>query len=191
MTKKIIQETSQTEIKPFVNIRQFTLAAGVNENGPEIDAIRRYVKTKDESVISKYIKSGKIVAMDEKHNIIVDAGLEELAKSMSGERATTPDINYGLLGTGTPDVAANRTQLVTESFRKVAASRSHDKNIIYIDLFFDAADCSGTYTEFGNVIDGTASANTGTLFSYIATGGWVKTASQSLFISCEYHLNNA
>lgn len=191
MTKKTIKKSTQTEIGGFVNIRQFTLAAGVDQDGQEVEAIRQYVQTKDEAHIKPFIDSGKIVEVSEKHNIIVDVGLEELAKGLSGERATVPAINYGLLGTGTPAVVAGATQLVAESYRKVAASRSHDGNIVYADFFYAAADCNGTYTEFGNVIDGTATVNTGYLFSYIATGGWVKTASQSLFISCEYHLNNA
>jgi len=187
----MLKKDTQSEIKPFVNIRQFTLAAGVSENGNEVKAIREYVKTKDVTKIQSLIDTGKIVESSEKHNLIVDAGLTELAQSISGERTTSPDIDYGLLGTGTPNVVAGATQLVTEAYRKVAASRSHDGNIVYIDFFYAAADCNGTYTEFANVIDGTASANTGILFSYIATGGWVKSASQSLFISCEYHLNNA
>ena len=186
-----IKQETQTEIKSFVNIRQFVLAAAVKENGAEVKAIRQYVKTKDISLIQAHIDSGKIIEKTEQHNIIVTAGLTELAKALAYVRTTAPAINYGLLGTGTPNVIPGATQLVTESYRKLASSRSNDGNIVYIDFFFAAADCNGTYSEFGNVIDGAAGANTGTLFSYIATGGWVKTSAQSLFVSCEYHLNNA
>ncbi len=185
-----LKETIQEDLKGFVNIRQFSLAAGVKENGPEVKAIKEYVKTKDISKIQAHLDSGKIIEMNEKHNIIVNLGLEELIKSITNERTTAPYINYCLLGTGTPNAVPGSTKLVNETFRRLAMSRSHDHNVAYIDVFIAAADCANTtYTEFGNVIDGTSTKDTGILFSYIATGGWVKT--QSLFISCEYHLNNA
>ncbi|PKM88303.1 hypothetical protein CVU83_01900 [Candidatus Falkowbacteria bacterium HGW-Falkowbacteria-2] len=189
-----IKKENKTDLKNFVNIRQFTLAPGVQENGPEVKAIRKYIKSKDYSEIESYIESGRIIEMTEEHNIIVDTGLEEQAKSQSGERATSPSINYGILCVS-PSPTPGATSVIgdiTEGFRKLASSRSHDKNVSYIDFFFAAADCSGTYTRFANVIDGTASANSGILFSYIANSpSWVKTTAQSLFISCEYHNNNA
>jgi len=193
MPEKIIKKESKTDEKVSVNIRTFSLAKGVKENGPEVAAIREFIKSKgkDRSKIDPLLKSKKILAEDEKHNIIVDAGLAEYAKALAGQRAIVPVINYGLLGTGTPNVVPGATQLVSEQYRKLYSSHSNDGNIAYIDFFFAAGEFTGTATEFGNVIDGTASADTGTLHSYIATGGWAKTAPQSLFVSCEYHINNA
>ena len=188
---EVIKNEQQADLKNTVNIRQFTLAPSVKENGAEVKAIREYVKTKDISLIQKHLDSGKIIEISEDHNIIVTAGLTQLAMGLTGERATAPIINYGVLGTGTPNPVAGQTQLVAEAFRKLASSKSHSNNTVYVDFFFAAADCNGTYTEFGNVIDGAAGANTGTLFSSIATGGWVKSSAQSLFISCQYNINNA
>lgn len=123
----------------------------------------------------------------EKHNIIVTVGRAVLAELLSGGTTYTGEINYGALGTAVAPVPADSdTQLGTEVFRKLVASQTFEDNVAYIDFFYTTGDCNGTYTEFGNFIDGTASADSGQLFSYIATGDWVKSASESLFVSCEY-----
>lgn len=123
----------------------------------------------------------------EKHNIIVTVGRAVLAELLSGGATYTGEINYGALGTGVAPAPANSdTQLSNEVFRKLAASQTFSDNIAYIDFFYTASDTDGTYTEFGNFIDGGAGANTGQLFSYIATGNWVKSSSESLFVSCQY-----
>jgi hypothetical protein len=125
----------------------------------------------------------------EQHNIIVTAGFNVLARLLAGDTTYSGEINYGALGTKvSPVPVLGDTTLGTEAYRKLVASQSADTNIAYIDFFYAAGDCNGTYTEFGNFIDGTAAADSGQLFSYIATGGWVKTALESLFVSCEYTL---
>jgi len=126
----------------------------------------------------------------EKHNIIVTVGRSVLAQLLAGETTYSGEINYGALGTEVAPVPANSdTQLGTEVFRKLVASQSYEDNVCYLDFFYTAGDCDGTYTEFGNFIDGEAGADTGQLFSYIATGGWVKSNTESLFISCEYTIS--
>ncbi|MDD5527779.1 MAG: hypothetical protein PHO56_02265 [Patescibacteria group bacterium] len=191
---EVIKKKTQEDVKNLANIKQFILAEGVQENGPEVKAIRKFVKSGDIADIQEYIDSGKIVQMEKQHNIIVDTGLEQMAMSQSGERATSPNINYGILGTHVTPTPLPSSVIgdITEGFRKIASSRSHDANVSYIDFFFTAADCNGTYTQFANVIDGTGTPGSGILWSYIAPSpAWVKTNAQSLFISCEYHNNNA
>lgn len=123
----------------------------------------------------------------EKHNIIVTVGRAVLAERLAGGTTYSGEINYGALGTGVaPSPANGDTTLDTEAFRKLAASQTFSDNIAYVDFFYTASDTSGTFTEFGNFIDGLAGVDTGQLFSYIATGGWVKSGSESLFVSCQY-----
>ena len=59
-------------------------------------------------------------------------------------------------------------------------------NIAFIDFFYAKADTNGTYEEFGTFIDGTASADTGQMFTHLITGSWVKTASESMTVACQY-----
>jgi hypothetical protein len=106
---------------------------------------------------------------------------------MTGDTTYSGEINYGARGTSSTAVANSDTKLGTEVYRKLYASHTTDgNNVVYIDFFYAATDWSGTANEFGNVIDGTSSADTGQLFSHILTGGWTKTDTQSLFISCQY-----
>lgn len=176
------------EAKIKANIKTFVLNGDYKNDSEVIKALRKYARTGDEKLIAPLLKKGIISQHKEKHNIIVTAGRSVLARLLVGDTTYSGQINYGALGTGTPNVVNGRTQLVTEVFRKGYASHAQGDNVAYIDFVYAANDCNGTYSEFGNVIDGSGSANTGQLFSYIATGGWSKTALQTLFVSCEYTL---
>ncbi len=177
----------QNEITIKANIDTFTLAKWVTEASKEIEMLREYVRTGKKSILSALKKTGALVSHTHKHNLITTAGRTVLARRIAGNTTYTGAINYGLLGTqASPSPSNGSTQLGTEVFRKLASSQTYDNNIAYVDFFYTAGDTNGTYTEFGNVIDGTGSANTGQLFSYVATGGWGKSNSQSLFFSCKY-----
>ena len=116
-------------------------------------------------------------------------GFETLTRFLTGDTTYAGGVNYGALGTGvSPSPALGSTQLSNEVFRKIYASRTFDNNIAYVDFFYAQTDTNGTYTEFGNFVAGSGTANSGRLFSYIATGGWVKSAIASLFVSCKYTL---
>ena len=174
-----------------VNIRKFTLAGWVKEGSKYLDLLRQAIRTNDK-LIYKFLKEKGVLIGEvwEKHNIIVTAGRSVFARRLAGNTTYTGAINYGALGTqASPSIVNAATQLGTESYRKLASSTAYSSNIAYVDFFYAATDCNGTYTEFGNFIDGTASANTGQLFSYIATGGWVKSSVQSLFVSCQYTIS--
>lgn len=180
----------ELKLVDFVNIKTFNLASWVKEESEEINLLRKYIKTNDKTILNYLIDCGAVLKINKEHNLITTVGRTEIAKGLTNGRATAPIINYGALGTAaSPTPSNSSTQLGTEVYRKVPASQSNDNNIAYVDFFYAAADCNGTYTEFGNFIDGTASANSGSLFSYIATGGWAKTSAQSLFVSCQYTIN--
>lgn len=177
----------QNEITIKANIDTFVLAKWVTEASNEVELLREYVRTGEKSILSALKKAGALLSHTHKHNLITTAGRTVLARRIAGNTTYTGAINYGLLGTqASPSPSNGSTQLGTEVFRKLASSQTYDSNIAYVDFFYTAGDTNGTYTEFGNVIDGTGSANTGQLFSYVATGGWVKSNSQSLFVSCKY-----
>lgn len=99
----------------------------------------------------------------------------------------TPDnsmlLNKALLGTGANTgvnaPAVGNTQLVTEVYRNNLASKSNVANLAYATAFFNATETTGTYTEAGIVVDGTASANTGVLVSRVAIN-ITKSSSQTL-----------
>lgn len=181
---------TQQEVAIKANIKQFRLAPWVTEGSEIVAKVREFIKTGKESLLDELKQSGAVLGFKEDHNIVVTNGRNVLARLLAGDTTYTGKINYGALGIGaSPSPVNGSTQLQTEAYRKLASSYSSDQNIAYVDFFYAAGDCNGTYTEFGNFIDGTGTANTGRLFSYIATGGWVKSASESLFVSCQYTIN--
>jgi len=130
-------------------------------------------------------KSGKVKRVYKHDNIIVTVGRTVLTRLLSGDATYSGEITYGALGTGTTAPANADTTLETESFRKVTSSQTYSDNIAYIDFYYTATDCDGTYKEFGNFIDGEAGVDTGQLFSHVAVN-WVKSNTESLTVSCIY-----
>lgn len=183
------------EVSIRQNISTFTFAEWVQEDSPEVELARLYVKTKDnnekERIIKALRENGALINVQEKHNMIVTAGRTILARILTNDAsyAGTGEINYGALGTGvSPSFTNASTQLSSEVYRKLASSQSFTDNIAYVDFFIASGDVADdTYTEFANFIDGTASADSGEAFSLLATGGWVK--SGSMFISCQYTIS--
>lgn len=120
------------------------------------------------------------------HNLITTVGRSAIAQRLANTTTYTGIINYGALGSSATAVNNADTQCGTEVFRKVVASASYTTNTAFVDFFYAKADTNGTYQEFGTFIDGAAGANTGQMFTHALTGGWVKTSSESMTVSCQY-----
>ncbi len=101
-------------------------------------------------------------------NLIPTVGRTVFAMILAGTFTYTGKINYCALGTSATAAANGNTQLGTEVFRKLVSSSTFANNIAYISTFFTANETTGTYYEVGHFIDGTATVNTGQLFSRIA-----------------------
>ncbi len=119
-------------------------------------------------------------------NLITTEGRAVLAARLANDTTYTGIINYGALGSSATAPTNADTQMTAEVFRKVVASASDTTNQAFIDFFYSKADTNGTYEEFGTFIDGTATINTGQMFTHALTGGWVKSASESLTVSVTY-----
>ena len=163
------------------NISVFKLG-DVNKN--DIERLRQGVRGKT-FLIADLLKEGKILEVKKQSNLIANVGIQVISQRLAGDTTNSLEITYGALGTGTTPPNSSDTTLETETYRFAVSSSAYDGNKAYIDFFIAQGDGTGTYTEFGNFIDGTATANSGVLFSKVAVD-WDKTASDSLFISCEY-----
>jgi hypothetical protein len=116
-------------------------------------------------------------------NLVPTAGKTLIAARLSGTTTYTGIVNYVGLGTGTTSPNVADTQLGTEGYRAAPSSSSFAANVANLSLFIAAGTATGTWTEAGLFVDGTASANTGQLMSHVATN-IVKGASNSLTIEC-------
>jgi len=159
-----------------------------------LDLIREYIRSKNMVLLNYLEREGLILAHTEQKNLITTEGREVMARLLAGDATYSGEITYGAVGSSTATPTNADTQLGSESYRGGVSSQAFDENIAYIDFFFAAGDGTGTHEEFGTFIDGTASSNSGQLWSHIltgGTGGWDKGASDSLFISCQYTFTTA
>ena len=119
-------------------------------------------------------------------NIVPTVGRAMLADNLTNSSPTdAPRINYTALGSGDTAVSNSDVQLVTEVFRKTTASGTNADNVAYVTAFYDATETTGTYKEAGLFSNGTASADSGVLFSRVllsAPTGIVKSSTETLTI---------
>jgi hypothetical protein len=106
----------------------------------------------------------------EYENLIPTVGRTAIAEHLTNASPSPASLrcNYTALGTGTNAPANGDTQLQTETFRKAIASQTKSNNIAYMTAFYTAAEAIGTHREAGVFINGTGTANSGTLFSRVA-----------------------
>lgn len=133
-----------------------------------------------------YYKLGKLINVDKHKNVICNAGFNAIVKRLANDLTYTGVINKMILGTGSGTPSAGDTQMFVEAYRNNTASGTDSSNVAYLTAYFSETEVTGTFTEFGNVIDGGSGANTGKLWSHIAGLNWVKTNTVVLVVSCKY-----
>lgn len=139
-------------------------------------------------------KQGNIKRTDRVENIVTYAALEKLLKRAAQQTSDNCYINKAALGNGatsgadTP--ATGNTQLKSEVYRNDVISATGSGNKLYVDALYTQPEVSGTFTEFGFFMDGSAGANTGELWDRVAVS-WSKTTDESLFIRATFTFVNA
>lgn len=123
------------------------------------------------------------------HNLIVTVGLSQLASWNANNFAVSTGVNYGAIGTGTNTPALTDTQLETEVQRQAPSSYSAASNVAYFSMYYPMGTLtSQTYYEYGWFINGTGTANSGTLFSHflLGVGGIAVTSSLALVVESNF-----
>lgn len=123
-------------------------------------------------------------------NITCTAGRSVLMQRLSGTTTYTGIVNYGTLGSSSTAAAIGQTTLGTEVYRKALSSGTYASNVAYLENFYTTTETSGTYEEYGFVIDGTASANTGQQFNRFTTTT-VKSVTESMNVQSTITCNDA
>lgn len=150
-----------------------------------IPELRRRIKLGVD--VDDLIETGKISAVYNKQNLIVDAGLSIIAQRLAGDGTYSLEINYGALGDGSASIIAGDTVMENELYRKLSSDSSFENKTAYVDFFFEKSDVAGTFTRFANFIDGTETKDTGIMWSEIPVN-WTKTLNDGLFVSCRYRV---
>lgn len=136
-------------------------------------------------------KTGRIIKVIRKDNIIVTTGKNAVAARLAGDTAVANrgEITFGAVGTGTTAPTVGDTTLETEFFRKVLALRQSLGNVTTLQLFLNTSEGNTTLTEFGLFgEDASATPDSGTMFNRVNIN-IVKTASNTLTIEVEITVN--
>jgi len=142
--------------------------------------------------IMRHYILGDLVSVDVHKNVICNNGFNAVCKRLVGDTTYTGEITHMLLGDGqTGPAAATDTELENEVYRNETASGTDEDNVAYLTAYFTETECQGTFREFGNAIDGSATANTGRLWSHLKGLVWVKSNTTTLVVSCKYTLVSA
>jgi hypothetical protein len=150
-----------------------------------INKLLRALRDKFPEII-RFYRLGRLVQTETGNNVICNAGYNALTRRLCNDTTYTGFINKMALGTGTPTPNAADVKLQTEVYRNNTASYTASSNIAYLTAYFTETECNGTYTEFGNFIDGTGTADSGLIWSHKASISWVKNSVTCLVVSCKY-----
>lgn len=118
-------------------------------------------------------------------NLVPTVGKNVFARILAGNTTYTGIVNYAGLGDDATTPTDGDTVLGNETYRKTVDSATYVNNIAYLSIFIPAATATGTHSEAGLFIDGTASVDTGQIFSHVLLSPpVVKSALSSLTLDC-------
>lgn len=108
------------------------------------------------------VRTGALRARDHCHNLVVDAGLDQLRDYLYG--VTAPALSHAAVGTDGTATAAADTALRAEVFRDVLAQRARSPQALTVRLVLGSQHANGaTLREVGLFNDPTA----GTLYARV------------------------
>lgn len=127
-------------------------------------------------------------------NLVVNDGLEAIADVLAGQGTYTGIINYGAVGTGTTAATATETDLVAEVARTTVATTDVSSiatgQIVLSFFFTQASFTNANIKEWGLFIDGTASADSGQMFSRTLFNTTIsKAANETLTVDSTINVN--
>ena len=124
------------------------------------------------------------VVVAEGRNLVVTAGLNQLASALIGADTFSASTWYLELGTGSTAVNASDTALVTPDTAtwRVATVAEVSSATTTLESFYPTSVANGSWTELGLFTGANGTAGSGTLFARILTS-WSKTSSQTATVS--------
>jgi hypothetical protein len=134
---------------------------------------------------------GNVIAKQIKENIIVAVGRNKVNEILASG-LDTDGINYCALGTGSTAIADSDIALESEGARILRGSYVLDEGTdsFIVSFYFNQSEGVGTWTRYATFIDGTSTADTGTMFSHLEIS-LTKSSGEGLTINSEYVLYDA
>lgn len=127
-----------------------------------------------------------------KKNLTTTVGRAYIAKLLCNTAVgTNKYVNYFAIGTDTTPAAVGDTTLGTETFRKAVTSALDSSNTANIATFIGASEANFNWEEWGHFIDGTASADSGTMLSHLIDSSINKAAPNTVTVDSVYTIADA
>ena len=125
------------------------------------------------------------------NNLVVLAGRAVIAQRLGNTNTYSLNITHGALGTSTTSPTASDTTLGAEVNRVETASNDvsdASNGIVVVSFFWSKASFTDSnVNEFGTFIDGSASVDTGELFSHVLFSTTIdKTAQKTITVDATY-----
>lgn len=130
-----------------------------------------------------FIRGDKVIKIDTVENIVTYKGIETMWKKMAGEYSGELIIDKAVLGTGETPPAVTDLEIETEVYRNNVISATAQDNIIYVDAYFSQAEVTGTFKEFGYLIDNSVLWNR-------AAVNWEKGDLDALLVRSSFMITN-
>ena len=135
-------------------------------------------------------ETGELEGRHVYENLVPASALALIASLMGpASSANAGKVTHCGVGTGVTAPANGNTTLETETYRNAIASLNSVGSVVYATGFFGATEAVGTHREAGIFINGTGSANTGTLLSRVAIN-IAKSNTQTLTLDWTLTLTN-
>ena len=178
---------------------------GLGLTGIHTFRVYRPLTRQDESLLDeleKYYSEGRGKEFIEKcghmltkiitrKNLTTTAGREWLAQVMCNTQSTTNNyLNYFAIGDDATAATAGDTALGNEIFRKEVSSSADDSNTANISTFIAANEANDDWEEWGHFVDGTASTDSGTLFSHYIDSTISKSSPDTVTVDSVYTLSD-
>ncbi len=118
------------------------------------------------------------------HNLVVTAGLAEIAKALVGTDSFAASAWYIELGTGTTAVNSADAALVTPDTTtwRLASVTEASGSTVTLETFYPTSVGNGSWNELGLFTGATSTAGSGALFARLLSS-WSKTSSQTATVS--------
>lgn len=116
----------------------------------------------DREEFVKRIKLGELIRVKEKKNTICNAGIIKMVQN-----GLLDNLNYCALGDSTTSTAPTDIKLGHEIYRTTLTGIGNLDNVVLATAFFDEDETSGAFTEFGTFLNGTATVDSGFIFTHL------------------------
>lgn len=145
------------------------------------EKMRKFIEKCEHLIVDKIIRK----------NITVTAGREWMAKILCNTSSQTNDyVTHFIIGDDASAATVGDTDLGNELFRKAVSSAAEDGATANISTFIAASEANFDWEEWGHVVDGTATTDSGVMLSHHIDSTVSKSSPNTVTVDSVYTLSD-